>query len=163
MKNGTKVIIILLIIIVLIFLVWLIVKNSHEVGENKTIEENIVNNETNEIETDQTENETSNEVVNETENNLNQTVATNNNNASNQEQQPEGKEEVESNEENQGVNEDQQAIEMAKAAWGINTDAYTFTIDSKQGDVYRVSVISNAMVIAYYDVNVKTGEVTEIS
>ena len=50
---------------------------------------------------------------------------------------------------------------MAKQAWGLSTDAYTFAIDSKQGEVYRVSVISNAMVIAYYDVNVRTGEVTE--
>ena len=50
---------------------------------------------------------------------------------------------------------------MAKDAWGLSTDSYTFSVDSKEGDVYHIQVISNAMVIAYYDVNVKTGEVTE--
>ena len=55
----------------------------------------------------------------------------------------------------------ERAIELAKEAWGLNTDVYTFSIDSKEGDIYHVQVISNTMVIAYYDVNVKTGEVSE--
>ena len=162
MNNWKKVIITLVIIIVLVILVWIIVKTSHEVGANNTLEENIVNNANYENVANEVGNEVDENAINDIETNVNQTTGTGNSNiTSNQEQQPEGKEEAESNEENQGVNEEEQAIEMAKQAWGLNTDVYTFAIDSKQGDVYRVSIISNATVIAYYDVNVKTGEVTE--
>lgn len=163
MEKWKKIVIILAVIIILVLLVWLIVRNSHEVGANDTSEGNIAENINEENVTNVIENGTENQsnIANEVESSVNQTTGVNNESNASQKQEPEGKEEVESNEENQGINQEDKAIEMAKAAWGLSTDAYTFAIDLKQGDIYRVSVISNAIVIAYYDVNVKTGEVTE--
>lgn len=72
-----------------------------------------------------------------------------------------GKEEQESNKETGGINPDEKAINLAKEKWGQNSDAYIFKVDNVEGDIYHVSVVSNATIISYIDVNIKTGEVTE--
>ena len=152
-------------IIILLVLVYLICfhmpaqeeQNNNQIETNET-ENNIENNTENEItESNQIEeNETTTNTSNQS-----PEVTSNNNGSQLQANEPQGVEEQQSSIENQGINEEEKAIEMAKQAWGLSTDSYTFSIDSKEGDIYHVQVISNAMVIANYDVNVKTGEVIE--
>lgn len=72
-----------------------------------------------------------------------------------------GKEEQESNQETGGVNLEEKAINLAKKKWGQNSDTYIFKVDYVEGDIYHVAVVSNAMIISYMDVNIKTEEVTE--
>lgn len=55
---------------------------------------------------------------------------------------------------------DEIAIDLAKSKWG-NDDTVTFSIEEKKGTVYYVAVKSDATVIAWYEVNVETEEVSE--
>lgn len=169
MDKGKKIaitiitIIILVILVVLITIVWKTKTESDNVVAND-VEENILNEEDSINETDgnlieeDSENETQEEnIVTDTENsNIAQS-----NVAETTQNEYIGKEEEESNLENNGENEEEKVINLAKEAWGISPDSYTFAIDSKQGDIYTVSVSANATVIAYYEINPKTGEVIE--
>lgn len=51
-------------------------------------------------------------------------------------------------------------IELAKNKWG-NDSTVTFSIEEEKNDIYYVAVKSNATVIAWYEVNIKTEEVSE--
>lgn len=72
-----------------------------------------------------------------------------------------GKEEAESNKENGGVNPQEIAINLAKEEWGETSKNYEFTVDQIEGDIYHIAVNSNAQVIGYVDVNIKTKTATE--
>lgn len=161
MKKSTSIIIILVIIAILIAFVCFIYfyqtpTSNHEMNK---IENQVTNSEG--------QKESKNEVINEIEENngIANTINTSKedlkSNANQINNNVQENEEKASSEENKGVNEEEKAIQMAKEAWGLDINSYTFTIDSKEGDIYHIQVNANAQAIAYYDVNVKTGEVTE--
>lgn len=55
------------------------------------------------------------------------------------------------------------AIALAKIAWGINPDSYSWTVDGHTGDEYIVNCRSKSTTVsqAIYTVNVQTGKVVE--
>ena len=170
MDKGKKIaitvitIIILVLIVVLVTVVWQTKTEADNVAAND-IQEDLINEENNLNESEEylidenSENETSEEniITDKEDSNITQNTAV----ETTTQNEYVGKEEQESNIENNGENEEEKVINLAKEAWGISPDSYTFTIDSKQGDIYTVSVSANATVIAYYDINPKTGEVVE--
>jgi len=50
---------------------------------------------------------------------------------------------------------------LAKEEWGETSKNYEFTVDQIEGDIYHIAVNSNAQVIGYVDVNIKTKTATE--
>lgn len=167
MDKKTKIIIgilitlIIIIILVVLYRVLVIIPNENTTIDTYSMQD--TNNITEKAEENQTENE-----IAENEINGNNTEEVQNTNITEQTQQNTqnqvtGKEEQESNQENNGINKEQKAIELAKKAWGENSDAYTFSIDYIEGNIYHVQVISNAQTIGYFDVNMETEEVKEIT
>lgn len=168
MKKETKIILGILITVIVIGIgVFAYTKLVPAAKEENTTNETTSQNETNETENEmeetennnQTNNTTNNVVANHTTQNpqTNQSQNTNSGNTT----PTEGKEEQESKQENQGINLEEKAIELAKQKWGKGAEAYTFSVDSKNGDVYHIAVYANATVIEYMKVNVQTGEVSE--
>ena len=74
-----------------------------------------------------------------------------------------GKEEQESQKENTSANDEETAIELAKKEWGINVDAYIFEAEKNSDGTFEVTVRNqnDRNVVTVYQVNVKTGAVTE--
>lgn len=166
MDQTNKIIIGVVIVLIIVILVggYFVFQLQRQIEESKQQNETSQN----QIEEPKEKNEVQNQVIENTvsspQTNTNQT------NEQNQSQQPSessGKEEQESKQENQGENLDQKAINLAKKEWGTNAESYSFVIDSKQGSQYTIAVRSanvNAVTtIAYYEVNVETGEVKEQS
>ena len=62
----------------------------------------------------------------------------------------------------EGADEDT-AIELAKKEWGINVDAYIFEAEKNSDGTFEVTVRNqnDRNVVTVYQVNVKTGAVTE--
>ena len=129
---------------------------TYVLGERKeenNVEENVVENEiTNEVE---------NEVNNTTESENKTTTNTVVNNTSST--TIVGKEEQESQKENTSANDEDTAIELAKKEWGINVDAYIFEAEKNSDGTFEVTVRNqnDRNVVTVYQVNVKTGAVTE--
>ena len=159
---GILIALIIIIVIIVCYRVLVIIPNESTINTyseqdtnnvNSSLQENISENQS--VENQVTENQTENETT--------QNTSTNTQNQSNTQNQVTGKEEEESNQENTGINKEQRAIELAKKAWGENSDAYTFSIDYIEGNIYHVQVISNAQTIGYFDVNMETEQVTEVN
>ncbi len=111
-------------------------QEDNTIEEENTIEENIINNE------------------------ISQAVQ------NNQEQPKEqiiGREEQESIAQNEGPTDEEKVIELAKNTWGPNDNSVTFNIGNREGDIYMVSVNNKetTAVLAWYQVNIATGQVTE--
>ncbi len=158
MRTSTKVLIGILIIllITLIAYVTYIFTQEKSVVENNTEEENVVN----EIEEQNVINEIDTNVVEE-----NTTTNTESNESTETNVEPTqnyvGKEEQESSEQSGTENPEQTAIDFAKEKWGETSSSYNFVVENVEGNVYHIAVISNAITIAYMDVDLETGEVTE--
>ena len=158
MRNSTKMLIGTLLILILILLgyVTYIFIQEKNVIENETEEENIVN----EIEEQNVVNEIDTNVVEK-----NTVTNTESNESTETSVQPNqnyvGKEEQESNEQSGTENPEQTAIDFAKEKWGETSSSYNFVVENVEGNVYHIAVISNAITIAYMDVDLETGEVTE--
>ena len=154
MRTSTKVLIGILIIllITLIAYVTYIFTQEKSVVENNTEEENVVN----EIEEQNVINEIDTNVVEE-----NTTTNTESNESTETNVEPTqnyvGKEEQESSEQSGTENPEQTAIDFAKEKWGETSSSYNFVVENVEGN----AVISNAITIAYMDVDLETGEVTE--
>lgn len=168
MDKKTKIIIgilitlIIIIILVVLYRVLVIIPNENTTIDTYSMQD--TNNITEKTEENQTENEIAENEING--NNTEEEVQNTNiteQTQQNTQNQVTGKEEQESNQENNGINKEQKAIELAKKAWGENSDAYTFSIDYIEGNIYHVQVISNAQTIGYFDVNMETEEVKEIT
>ena len=69
----------------------------------------------------------------------------------------------ESQKENISANDEDTAIELAKKEWGINVDAYIFEAEKNSDGTFEVTVRNqnDRNVVTVYQVNVKTGAVTE--
>ena len=61
------------------------------------------------------------------------------------------------------ANDEDTAIELAKKEWGINVDAYIFEAEKNSDGTFEVTVRNqnDRNVVTVYQVNVKTGAVTE--
>lgn len=73
-----------------------------------------------------------------------------------------GREEQESNQEsNTELEDEKQAIELAKEEWGISVDSYYYDVKLKEDKIYEVTVRSKSTTeaIIVYTVNLKTGTV----
>lgn len=158
MRTSTKVLIGILIIllITLIAYVTYIFTQEKSVVENNTEEENVVNeteeqNVINEIDTNVVEENTTTNT--ESDESTETTVEPTQNYV--------GKEEQESSEQSGTENPEQTAIDFAKEKWGETSSSYNFVVENVEGNVYHIAVISNAITIAYMDVDLETGEVTE--
>lgn len=76
-----------------------------------------------------------------------------------------GKEEVESKEENVGLNNKEKAIKLAQDEWAISINSYDFQAELQNDGTYKVTVRSNdsnRTTVAIYNVNVENETVTEI-
>lgn len=154
-NTGLTILLVILVIFLCAYLGYIFVQDSNK-AKNDT---NNTNTATNSIEENITNTDNTTNATNET---SQQTQNTNTQNST-ENDGPEvvGKEEQESNQETGGVNPEEKAINLAKQKWGQNRDAYIFKVDYVEGDIYHVAVVSNAMIISYMDVNIKTEEVTE--
>lgn len=168
MKKETKIMVGILIVVVAIGIgVFAFTQLMPSTKEEPTTNETTNQSENNEVQQEETENKSDHNTINST-NNTTSTTNTNNaqtNHTTNTNSAtttgPQGKEEQESKQENQGINLEEKAIELAKQKWGKGAEAYTFSVDSKNGNVYHIAIYSNATVIEYMKVNVDTGEVIE--
>ena len=153
--KGLTILLVLLVIFLCVYICYVYMQDRNkEKNETDTIvQENIIQNSI--IENTLNEVNTENIVTQQTQNINTQ------NSIKNNEPEVVGKEEQESNQETGGINPEEKAINLAKQKWGQNSDAYIFKVDYVEGDIYHVAVISNAMIISYMDVNIKTEEVTE--
>ena len=160
-SKSTKGLTILLVILVIFLCAYLgyIFVQERNIIKNDTNNTNIA---TNSIEKNAT-NITNTTNITDTTNTTSQQTQNTNTQNSVQTDGPEivGKEEQESNQETGGINLEEKAINLAKQKWGQNSEAYIFKVDYVEGDIYHVAVVSNAMIISYMDVNIKTEEVTE--
>ena len=161
-KKSTKGLTILLVILVIFLCAYI----GYTWAQDRNTDQNDTNTQKNTTQNDINENiaNTSNEtnVANTTNTTAQQTQNTNTQNSvENDGPEIVGKEEQESNQETGGINPEEKAINLAKQKWGQNSDAYIFKVDYVEGDIYHVAVVSNATIISYMDVNIKTEEVTE--
>lgn len=153
--KGLTILLVILVIFLCAYLGYIFVQDKNT-AENDT---NNTNTTTNIIEENTTNTANTTNVANTTSQQTQNTSTQN----STENDGPEvvGKEEQESNQETGGVNPEEKAIDLAKQKWGQNSDTYIFKVDYVEGDIYHVAVVSNAMIISYMDVNIKTEEVTE--
>ncbi len=175
MTNGTKILIgsIVVVAIATGIIVGIRTSKSKETSTNMTqnntsiIDEYLNSNkEENNVEENNTiENNVSNEVIEEQNNKIvDETTNTENTNTINSSGTTVvGKEEQESKKENTSANNEKTAIELAKKEWGINVDSYSFESERKSDEIFEVTVRNqnDRNVVTVYQVNVKTGVVTE--
>lgn len=170
MENKTKIIIAVVAVVVTIGGIFFGIVNSKrnkekskvldEISNMSKIIDNVMEKDYNEIDNNIVEN---NHIQNNVEENLTNSVENIVNNT-NKVENVIGKEEQESNKENTEMNDKQSAIELAKKEWGISVESYDFQASEVKSDgTYDVSVINrnDRNVITIYNVNVKTGVVTE--
>ena len=74
-----------------------------------------------------------------------------------------GREEQQSNNQPNQKTDDQKVIEMAKKKWGENDSTVSFNIENREGHIFKVSVRNKntTAALAWYTVNISTGEVTQ--
>lgn len=120
-----------------------------EVEEKQKTEDTEQNN--NKSENTNKENNSNNE---ETNNNRDNTTTSNNQNYIGEE---------ESRDETSNTSNEEKALKLAKEKWGEDISVY-FTVANKNGNTYNISVNSSetTQVLAWYSVNIETGEVEEI-
>ncbi len=161
-ENKMKIIIAIAIIAVIVIIIAISVflrkDDKGENNEENTIVEEFQENEIDEEEKNQIDEEQENSVeenvINETSNvNVQQTT----------QDQIIGREEQESINQNQGPTDEEKVIELVKNKWGANDSTVTFNIMNREGDIYMVSVNnkSTTAVMAWYQVNIATGEVIQ--
>ena len=137
----------IIIVIAVIMLILIIGSIAYEYVINENSENQVGTN--NEIVNSEEENEdTEKEPEEPTENNDNA------NDYVGQEEQ-----EAESNNTNEET-DDEKAIALAKKEWGNDTSVQ-FSIEEKKANKYYIAVKSNATVIAWYEVNIETWEISE--
>ena len=158
MKIIIAIAIIAVIVIIIAISVFLRKDDKGENNEENTIVEEFQENEIDEEEKNQIDEEQENSVeenvINETSNvNVQQTT----------QDQIIGREEQESINQNQGPTDEEKVIELVKNKWGANDSTVTFNIMNREGDIYMVSVNnkSTTAVMAWYQVNIATGEVIQ--
>ena len=155
MERKTKILMIVTGIIVIILISLIIYfSQTSKTQENKIQEENTQVDENNTSETNNIINENIVEDQNETDEEIP--------NIQNPPQQEVvGREERET--EKTEKTDDERAIELAKNKWGANDNTVTYSIATKNSsDEYIVSVSdSKTTVLAWYSVNISTGEVIE--
>ena len=165
MRRSTKILIAILLILIIAlvgYIAWIWVEDTLETaneGQNETQNEvNVTENETSEAnETNVSEEEN---VINDT-NTSTTTSATSPTSSTSSSPTVVGKEEQESAEQSGSENPEEAAIELAKQKWGETSSNYKFSVENVEGNIYHISIISNALTIAYMDVDMMTGEVTE--
>lgn len=162
MENKTKIIIAIAVIVAIIIGIVVYLFLIKDNNEENTIVEEVQENEIDEEDTNSVDEEQENGVE---ENVANDTITENNVQQTSQEQQEQiiGREEQESINQNQGPTNEEKVIELAKNKWGANDTTVTFNIMNREGDIYMVSVNNKetTAVMAWYQVNVATGEVTQ--
>ncbi len=158
MEKSTKILIGIFIVLIISLVgylgyIFLDDKNSEE------LDTNTVNNveEQNTI----TDENTTNTTNTTTENSINQNTVNTNTTPTSTAPTVVGKEEKESTEQSGTENPEQTAIDFAKERWGETSSSYNFVVEKVEGNVYHIAVISNTITIAYMDVNLETGEITE--
>lgn len=168
MTNGTKIIIVVIIVIAIAIFAGIKINSSIkndkiDVGKNQINE--MLNYFDGENSTDNLIQNTQLE-DNEIQNNEVTTTLPEENQTTNEEQKNNdvvGKEEQDSNTENTEKDNEKIAIELAQKEWGISIDSYIFEAKFKNEEEYEVSVrnITDRNVVTIYNVNVRTGAVTE--
>lgn len=175
MTNGTKILIGIIVVVAITtgIIVGIGTSKSKQTSTNIAQNNNSIideylnsNKEENNVEENNTiENEISNEVVEEQNNTkVNETENIAKTNIINSSSSTVvGKEEQESKKENTSANAEETAIELAKKEWGINVNAYSFESERKSDEIFEVTVRNqnDRNVVTVYQVNVKTGVVTE--
>lgn len=170
MTNGTKILIGIVVVATIItgIIVGAGANKSKETQQNNTsIMDEYLNSdkEENNVEENIVENEITNEVKNEVNNTTETENKTTTNTVVNNTSSTTivGKEEQESQKENTSENDEDTAIELAKKEWGINVDAYIFEAEKNSDGTFEVTVRNqnDRNVVTVYQVNVKTGAVTE--
>ena len=170
MTNGTKILIGIIVVAVIItgIIVGVGANKSKDTStntqqNNTSIMDEYLNSdkEENNVKENIVENEITNEVNNTTESENKTTTNTVVNNTSST--TIVGKEEKASQKENISANDEHTAIELAKKEWGINVDAYIFEAEKNSDGTFEVTVRNqnDRNVVTVYQVNVKTGAVTE--
>ena len=159
MEKSTKILIGIFIVLIISLVgylgyIFLDDKNSEE------LDTNTVNNveEQNTITDENTTNTTN---TTSTENSISQNTVNTNTTPTSTAPTVVGKEEKESTEQSGTENPEQTAIDFAKERWGETSSSYNFVVEKVEGNVYHIAVISNTITIAYMDVNLETGEITE--
>ncbi|MBD8923262.1 hypothetical protein EGR52_07595 [bacterium] len=170
MTNGTKILIGIVVVATIItgIIVGAGANKSKETQQNNTsIMDEYLNSDKKENNVE--ENVVGNEMTNEVENKVNNTTESENKTTTNtvvnntSSTTIVGKEEQESQKENTSANDEDTAIELAKKEWGINVDAYIFEAEKNSDGTFEVTVRNqnDRNVVTVYQVNVKTGAVTE--
>ncbi len=157
MEKTTKILTGIMIVLIIILIAY----TGYIYIDEKTIAENKEKNETNTV--NAIENYTTDENTSNSTNSVTENSVTENTAITGTATTPTvvGKEEQESHEQSGTENPDQTAIDFAKEKWGETSSSYNFVVEKVEGNIYHVAVISNTITIAYMDVNLATGEVTE--
>ena len=82
------------------------------------------------------------------------------NNESDDEYVGQEEKESESSENDEKQSNDEKAIDLAKKEWGEDSSVQ-FSIEEKKENKYYIAVKSNATVVAWYEVNIDTWEISE--
>lgn len=74
-----------------------------------------------------------------------------------------GREEQQTGVQSNQKTDEQKVVELAKKKWGENDNSVSFNIVNREGHIFKVSVNNKATtaVLAWYTVNLATGEVTQ--
>lgn len=59
------------------------------------------------------------------------------------------------------INKDEKSIKLAKQKWGENDTSVTYNIEQKENNLYYISVTRDANVLAWYEVNTDTWEISD--
>lgn len=168
MTNRTKIIIGVLIITAIVVVVVGIVSNRKQDNNTNNKQDELseifeyIDNDVNNEETEQVNDIVENNIIEG--NMVSEEQTTTNENLNSNKDAVIGKEEQESNSENTEIEDKKKAVELAKKEWAISVDSYDFQVSEVKSDgTYDVSVINKTdrNVITIYNVNVKTGTVTE--
>ncbi len=164
-KTKITIIIITIIIIALLIIGGYFIFRKNDTSEVNTEEENTIVEEIDENEIEQEQTNSLDEEKNVIEENLtnSETTQTIQDIPEQQESQIIGREEQESIAQNEGPTDEEKVIELVKNTWGPNDNSVTFNIGNREGDIYMVSVNNKetTAVLAWYQVNIATGQVTE--
>ena len=164
-KTKITIIIITIVIIALLIIGGYFIFRKNDISEVNTEEENTIVEEIDENEIEQEQTNSLDEEKNVIEENLtnSETTQTIQDIPEQQENQIIGREEQESIAQNEGPTDEEKVIELVKNTWGPNDNSVTFNIGNREGDIYMVSVNNKetTAVLAWYQVNIATGQVTE--
>ena len=153
-KTKITIIIIIVVIIALLIIGGYFIFRKNDTSEVNTEEENTIVEEIDENEIEQEQTNSLDEEKNVIEENLTNSETT---------QTIQDIPEQQSIAQNEGPTDEEKVIELAKNTWGPNDNSVTFNIGNREGDIYMVSVNNKetTAVLAWYQVNIATGQVTE--